>query len=136
MTVKMKLLEVSLGLATQVFMFMDAGQYAKQLEQLGIKKEEFAERLVQILEEYNHPSTKVPRIRRFTIEITIWMMNCDEKYIRLFTGLGMEEELECVSETTSEIECFNIFSGSLGLRRHGTTIGSLVDIALELMGTS
>lgn len=93
---------------------MDAGGYAKQLEQLGTREEEFAERLVQILEEYNHPSTKVPRIRRSTIEITIWMMNCDEKYNRLFTGLGMEEELQCVSETTSEIDCYNIFSGSVG----------------------
>ncbi|CAL9153967.1 unnamed protein product, partial [Musa hybrid cultivar] len=61
MTAEMKLLEVSLGLATQVFRFMDAGVLSKQLEQLGTREEEFAERLVQILEEYNHPSAKVPR---------------------------------------------------------------------------
>ncbi|RZR99125.1 hypothetical protein BHM03_00028612 [Ensete ventricosum] len=116
----MKLLEVSLGLATQAFRFMDAGEYAKQLEQLGIREDEFAEK---------SQSTKVPRIRRFTIELTIWKMNCDEKYIRLFTGIGMEEEIECVSDTTSEIECFNILSGSVGLSRHSTPLGSLVDIS-------
>ncbi|RWW00504.1 hypothetical protein GW17_00036533 [Ensete ventricosum] len=48
----------------------------------------------------------------------------------------MEKELESVSETTSELECFNVFSGSVGLSRHGTPLCSLVDAALELMATS
>ncbi|URD73541.1 hypothetical protein MUK42_35196 [Musa troglodytarum] len=136
MTAEMKQLEVSLGLAIQVYRFMDAQEYAKKLEQHSIKDVDFAERLVKILQKYNYPCPKVPRIRRFVLEIIIWMMNSDRKYIRFFTELGMEKELECVSETTSELECFDVFSGSVGLSRHNTPLCVLVDIALELMNTS
>ncbi|RRT72534.1 hypothetical protein B296_00019342 [Ensete ventricosum] len=107
-----------------------------QMEQLGIREEELAETLVRVLQRYHYPSVKVPRMRRFVIEIAMWMMNCDTKCIRVFSDLGMEKELESVSETTSELECFNVFSGSVGLSRHGTPLCSLVDAALELMATS
>ncbi|CAL9179398.1 unnamed protein product [Musa hybrid cultivar] len=135
-TAEVKLLEVSLGLAAQVLRFMDAEEFAMQMEQLGIREEEFAETLVRVLQRYHYPSVKVPRMRRFVIEIAMWMMNCDTKCIRVFSDLGMEKELESVSETTSELECFNVFSGSVGLSRHGTPLCSLVDAALELMATS
>lgn len=133
---EVKLLEVFLGLAAQVLRFMDAEEFAMQMEQLGIREEEFAETLVRVLQRYHYPSVKVPRMRRFVIEIAMWMMNCDNKCIRVFSDLGMEKELESVSETTSELECFNVFSGSVGLSRHGTPLCSLVDAALELMATS
>jgi len=45
----------------------------------------------------------------------------------------MEEELEGVMDTTSELESFNIFSGTIGLSRHSTTIHSLVETALMLL---
>ncbi|CAL9096120.1 unnamed protein product [Musa textilis] len=135
-TAETKMLEVSLGLAAQVLRFMDAEEFAMRMEQLGIREEEFAETLVRVLQRYHYPSVSVPRMRRFVIEVAMWMMNRDTKCIRVFSDLGMEKELEIVSETTSELECFNVFSGSVGLSRHGTPLCSLVDATLELMTTS
>ena len=131
----MKLLEVSLGLAVEIIKLMSPEEYNEELVKAGIKEAEFPKKLVQILNKYNYPSIKVPRIRRFVIELAIGMMKSDGRYIRIFRDLGMEKELEHVSETTSELECFNVFSGSVGLSRHNTTLCSLVDIALEMMGT-
>ncbi|WOL03460.1 hypothetical protein Cni_G12180 [Canna indica] len=135
MTAEMKLLEVSLGLATQVLKLMDAEEFARNLQQFEIREMSFAERIVKILRKYNYPSTKVPRIRRFTVEIAIWMMSSNARCIKVFADLGMEKELERVAETTSELECFNVFSGSVGLSRHSRPLCSLVDSALELMST-
>ncbi|WOL16032.1 hypothetical protein Cni_G24814 [Canna indica] len=136
MTAEMELLEASLGLSAQVFKFMDAEEFAEKLQDLNISEVDFGGKLVQILHQYNWPSIKVPRMRSFVIEIAIWMMNSDRKYIKLLRDVGMEKELKCVAETTSELECFNVFSGSVGLSRHGTPLCSFVDAALELMMTT
>ncbi|RVX21878.1 hypothetical protein CK203_001386 [Vitis vinifera] len=92
-----------------------------------------AHELVEILRKYKYPPIKVPRIRRFTIELAIWMMRDKETNVHIFKDLGMEKELEGVLETTSEIESFNIFSGTVGLNRHGTSMHSLVETALKLL---
>lgn len=134
MTAETKLLEVSLGLATQIFKFMDDEEFAYQLHKLSIREKDLAERLVNTLHKYDYPCTKVPRIRRFAVEVSIWMMRRGAKYIKFFCDLGMEKELLSVLETTSELECFNVFSGSVGVGRHSTALCSLVDAALELMG--
>ncbi|KAG6526117.1 uncharacterized protein LOC122047377 [Zingiber officinale] len=136
MTAEAKLLEVSLGLATQIFKFMNAEEFTHQLHKSIIREEDLAERLVNTLHRYDYPSTKVPRIRRFAVEVSTWMMRRGAKHIKIFRDLGMEKELRSVLETTSELECFNVFSGSVGIGRHSTALGSVVDAALELMGSS
>lgn len=133
MTEEMKLLEASLGLATQIFRFVSHAEYVEELEKAGIREFQFAERLVRSLKTYNYPSIKVPRIRRFLIELAIWLMTSDRKYAKLFSDFGMDIELENVAETVSELECFNVFSGSVGLSRHDRHLSSLVDAALKLI---
>ncbi|OVA04432.1 hypothetical protein BVC80_1395g156 [Macleaya cordata] len=128
-----KLQEVMLGLAAQIFRFMTSIESGIMFEQTGIKETALAIKLVQILKHYQYPPIKVPRIRRFTIELAIWMMREKEKNIKSFKDLGMEKELERVTETTSELESFNVFSGTIGLSRHSTTIHSLVETVLELL---
>lgn len=128
-----KLQEVAIGLATQIFRFMSSHESGNPFEKSDVKETEFAEKLVQILKQYHYPSTKVPRIRRFVIELVTWMMKSNDENIRIFKDLGMENELRNVAETTSELECFNVFSGSVGLSRHKTTVHSLVDTALKLI---
>lgn len=133
MVEEMKLLEVSLGLATQIFRFISYEEYVEELDKAGIQEVQFAKRLVQLLRTYNYPSIKVPRIRRFLIELAIWLMTSDGMYVKLFSDLGMEAEFQNVAETVSELECFNVFSGSVGLSRHSRALSSLVDTALELI---
>ncbi|XP_021290733.1 uncharacterized protein LOC110421456 [Herrania umbratica] len=131
-----KLQEVMVGLAAQVFKHMASEESRIMFDRAGIKEEELAKALVQILQKYYHPSAKVPRIRRFAIELAIWMMHDNVKNVYIFNGLGMEKELEGVLESTAELESFNIFSGTVGLSRHSTTIHSLVETALKLLRES
>lgn len=134
MVEKEKLLEVSVGLATQIFRFITHEEYVEKLENTGTEDAEFAKQLVEILKRYNYPEIKVPRIRRFVIELVICLMKFQQRYIQFFQNLAADEVLKSVAETTSELESFNVFSGSVGLSRHAITISSLVETALELMG--
>ncbi|KAK7332265.1 hypothetical protein VNO80_29015 [Phaseolus coccineus] len=128
-----KLQEVMIGLAASVFKFMDSSESSTVFEESRITEAELASKLMQILKRHRYPPTKVPRIRRFVIELAIWMMKEREENIHTFKGLGMEEVLEGVLETTSELESFNVFSGTVGLNRHNLTIHSLVETALKLL---
>ncbi|KAJ6801520.1 uncharacterized protein M6B38_319140 [Iris pallida] len=130
---KEKLLEVSLGLATQLFRFTTPEEFSLELGRASIGDEDFAKKLIEILKRYKYPEVKVPRIRSFVIEVAIWMMKSQESCIQLFKNLGAKEALKDVAETTSELECFSLFSGSVGLCQNEMTISSLVDTALELM---
>ncbi|KAF6145242.1 hypothetical protein GIB67_041437 [Kingdonia uniflora] len=128
-----KLQEVMLGLSAQVFRFMASHESGIMFVQTGITETKLATKLVQIMKQYYYPPIKIPRIRRFSIELAIWMMRNKKKNIHIFKDLGLEKELESVMETTSELESFNVFSGTIGLSRHSTTIHSLVVIAIELL---
>ncbi|KAI3927815.1 hypothetical protein MKW98_023416 [Papaver atlanticum] len=128
-----KMQEVMLGLAAKIFRFMTSLESDIIFEETGIKAIELATKLVQILEHYEYPPVKVPRIRKFTIELAIWMMKEKKEYIKFFKHLGMEKQLENVTETTSELESFNVFSGTIGLSRDSTTIHSLVETATDLL---
>ncbi|KAG4960183.1 hypothetical protein GYH30_036898 [Glycine max] len=128
-----KLQEVMIGLAASVFTFMTSSESSTVFEESGITEAELANKLIHILMKHRYPPTKVPRIRRFVIELAIWMMKEREENIHTFKDLGMEEVLEGVLETTSELESFNVFSGTVGLNRHNLTIHSLVETALKLL---
>ncbi|KAF3457226.1 hypothetical protein FNV43_RR01883 [Rhamnella rubrinervis] len=133
MTEENKLQEVMVGLAAHVFKFMSPQESSIMFERAGITEAELANALVQILKKFKHPPIKVPRIRRFAIELATWMMRGKESNIRIFNELSMEKELEGVLESTADLESFNMFSGTVGMSRHSTTIHSLVETALELL---
>lgn len=128
-----KLQEVMTGLAAQVFKFMTPEESSLMFERAGMREAELAGALVQILKKYQYPTVKVPKIRRFAVELAIWMMKEKKSNVHIFRELGMEEVLLGILETTAEIESFNMFSGIVGLSRHSVTIHSLVETALKLL---
>ncbi|XP_031098078.1 uncharacterized protein LOC116002160 isoform X1 [Ipomoea triloba] len=128
-----KMQEVMLGLAAHVFRFVTPEESSIMFGRSKVQESELAEKLVQILGRHQYPSIKVPRIRRFAIELAIWMMRDKTTNTEVFRSLGMEHQLECITETTSELESFNVFSGTVGINRHGATIHSLVETALKLL---
>ncbi|XP_061345579.1 uncharacterized protein LOC133291341 [Gastrolobium bilobum] len=128
-----KIQEVMVGLAANVFKYMTSHESSIVFEEARINEAELANKLIQILKKHQRPSTKVPRIRRFVIELAIWMMKDKAENINTLKDLGMEEVLEGVLETTSELESFNVFSGVVGLNRHNVTTQSLIETAVELM---
>ena len=128
-----KLLEVMLGLAASVFKFMTSQEASIMFEKAGVTEAELAYRLVQILKQHKRPPIKIPRIRRFATELAIWMMRDKATNVPTFKELGMENVLVGVLETTAELESFSVFSGTVGLSRHSTTMHSLVETALRLL---
>ncbi|KAL3727416.1 hypothetical protein ACJRO7_032185 [Eucalyptus globulus] len=128
-----KLQEVMVGLAVHAFKFMTAEESTALFKREGLREAKLACTLVEILRSHRNPHVKVPRMRRFAIELAIWMMREKSTNVQIFRDLGMEEELEGVMDTTSELESFNIFSGTIGLSKHSTTIHSLVETALMLL---
>ena len=133
MTDRVKLVEVSLGLAVEMLKITSCHKLTEELHNACISDAGLVIKLVQILASYEYPSIKVPRIRRFAIELAIEMMRINKSYVRLLNEAGMIRELNRVANTTSELECFNIFSGSVGLSKHDVSLDSLVDMALNLM---
>ncbi|XP_037419188.1 uncharacterized protein LOC119283955 [Triticum dicoccoides] len=130
---KAKVLSIFIGLAAQMLPYMEPGELGARLAAARVVDTVLARTLVQVLRDYSRPSMDVPRIRRYTIELAMAMMRLDARYVALFVELGMESELRCVAGTTSQLECFNVFSGSVGLSRRATSVRSLVTSALELM---
>ncbi|KAG8095685.1 hypothetical protein GUJ93_ZPchr0013g33819 [Zizania palustris] len=133
MVEKGKVLNIFLGLAAQMFRFMEPGELRASLAAATVTDEALVRTMVQVLREYSRPSMVVPRIRRYTIELAVAMMRSDERYAALFLELGMEDQLQRVASTTSELECFNVFSGSVGISRRAVSVCALVESALELM---
>ncbi|KAG5560053.1 hypothetical protein RHGRI_003367 [Rhododendron griersonianum] len=128
-----QLQEVMVGLAVEVFKFMSSEESSIMYKGAGIQEAELAKALVQILKKYQKPSIKTPRIRRFVIELAIWMMRWNETNVQIFKDLGMRKEMESITETTSELENFNVFSGAIGMSQHSPTIHSLVETAMKLL---
>ncbi|KAM0962888.1 uncharacterized protein LOC126606997 [Malus sylvestris] len=128
-----KLQEVMVGLAAPVLAFLSPEESSLMFKKAEITEAEVANELVQILKKYRHPPIKVPRIRRFAIELAIWMMRDKPENVHIFRTLEMEKELDFVLDTTAELESFSTFSGTVGMSRHSTTVHSLVETALELL---
>ncbi|KAK1417541.1 hypothetical protein QVD17_26670 [Tagetes erecta] len=133
MTNDIKLQEVMVGLAAHMFKFMTYEETNGMFKESGMHVEELAKTLVQILKKCPNPNAKTPRIRRYVVELAIWMMKDNSTNIQRFKNLGMMEELEGVTETTSELESYNIFSGAIGLSRYKISIHSLVELAINIM---
>ncbi|KAL4572584.1 hypothetical protein LXL04_019364 [Taraxacum kok-saghyz] len=133
MTQENKLQEVMVGLAAHVFGYMTSDEANAMFKKSGIQEYDLAMTLVQILKKYPQPQTKTPKLRRYVVEFATWMMKDNKENIDIFKHLGLEEELEGIIETTSEVESFNVFSGAIGLSRYKTSIHSLVETATDLL---
>ncbi|BAF22388.1 uncharacterized protein [Oryza sativa Japonica Group] len=133
MVEKSSLLEVSIGLAIQITRLATPEFHKEIFGKAGVPDTDIAGRLVEILKEHRTPRVKVPRMRRFVIELAIAMMRGDAELVPFFRSMELEKELRSVVRSTSELESFNMFSGSIGLSRHSSTLASLVDDAMEIM---
>ncbi|KAI8566186.1 hypothetical protein RHMOL_Rhmol02G0020500 [Rhododendron molle] len=128
-----KLQEVLVGLVANVVKFMTCEESSIMFERARIQEAELAEALVKILNKYQKPTIETPRIRRFVIELAIWMMRNNETNVRIFKDLGIVKEMQSVIETTTKLENFNIFCGPVGMSQYSTTIHSLVENAMKLL---
>ncbi|CAI0560092.1 unnamed protein product [Linum tenue] len=121
------------GLAGEAFKFMTPQESTLMFQRAGMTRLQSVTVIVTMLRKYEDPPTEVPRIRRFCIALATWMMRENRGNAGGFRELGFEKDLECVLETTSEVESFNIFSGTVGMSRHSLCIHSLVETAMELL---
>jgi hypothetical protein len=79
------------------------------------------------------PEIQVPRMRRFVVQQLVWMMTSSGGYVELLREVGMVRLLENVADTTSELECYHVFSGSVGIGKHREDFSGTVESALELL---
>nr|CAB3500738.1 unnamed protein product [Digitaria exilis] len=132
-----KILEVCVGLTTQICRFVDGERFAGELRGAGMVAGEraYVERLAAILRRYRYPEIRVPRMRRFVVQQVMWMMESSRGhvYVELLREVGMERLLESIADTTSELECYHVFSGSVGISKHRESFSAIVDSALELI---
>lgn len=131
--------EAAIGLAAQIFKFITRSDFDRVFEESsGVTKSSLISELVKVIRKHPRPSNEVPSIRRFSIELLISVMEIDR--VAVLSSLTMEmiielkETLEAVMETTSEMESYSTFSGSVGVSRHRLPISSLVQSAMELLG--
>jgi hypothetical protein len=138
MAEKDKILEVSVGLTTELCRFIDGERFAAELRGAGVEETAYVQRLAWILGDNKRPQIKVPRMRRFVVQQVIWLMKCSrgDVYAGLLREVGMERLLESVADTTSELECYHVFSGSVGISKHRESFSGIVDHALELIAGS
>ncbi|KAF8728753.1 hypothetical protein HU200_018031 [Digitaria exilis] len=130
-----KVLEVCVGLTTQICRFIDGERFADELRAAGVEERAYVQRLARILRDYKYPEIRVPRMRRFVVQQVVWMMTCSrgDVYVELLREVGMEGLLGSIADTTSELECYHAFSGSVGIGKHRESFSGVVDIALELI---
>jgi len=132
-----KILEVSVGLTTQICNFMDGQQFATELRGVGLDERAYVQRLAGILRQYEYPVVSVPRMRRFVVQQLVWFMTSSGcgRFVELLRDreLGMERLLEAIADTTSEVECYHIFSGSVPISKHRESFSAIVETALQLL---
>ncbi|CAN6295007.1 unnamed protein product [Urochloa humidicola] len=133
-----KILEVSVGLTAEICRFIDGERIAAELRAAGVEERAYVQRLARILRDHKYPEIKVPRMRRFVVQQVIWLMKCSrgDVYAELLREVGMERLLESIADTTSELECYHVFSGSVGISKHRESFSGIVDYALELIAGS
>uniref|UniRef100_A0A7N1A3P1 BLE2 protein n=1 Tax=Kalanchoe fedtschenkoi TaxID=63787 RepID=A0A7N1A3P1_KALFE len=132
--------EMMTGLAFNVFHYKvcSLDEFSGMLREEKPAASVLARALVQTLKKQPAPSIRVPRMRRFAIELAIWMMrDCGEENVdtfrRLFRQLEMKTELAGVMETTSDFENFHLFSGTVGVSRYAQSLHSLARTASNLL---
>jgi hypothetical protein len=128
-----KVLEASIGLTTEICRFVDGDRFAAALRAAGVEERAYAERLASVLQRYMSPEITVPRMRRFVVQQLVWMMTCSGGYVELLREVGMVRLLENVADTTSEHECYHVFSGSVGIGKHREDFSGIVESAMDLL---
>jgi len=130
--------EAAIGLAAQIFKCISKSDFDRVFEESsGVRKSSLILELVKVLGRQPRPSNEVPSIRRFSIELLISVLEKDR--VAVLSSLSMEMRIELkgtlegVMETTSEMENYSTFSGSVGLSRHRLPISSLLHSAMGLL---
>ncbi|GJN07812.1 hypothetical protein PR202_ga25676 [Eleusine coracana subsp. coracana] len=137
MTGSDRVLEVSIGLTTEICRFIDGDQFAAELRAAGIEERNYVERLDGVLNQYRSaPEITIPRMRRFVVQQLVWLMTTGSGgHVEMLREVGMQRLLENVADTTSELECYHVFSGSVGIGKHREDFAEIVESAMEMLAT-
>ncbi|KAJ1266136.1 hypothetical protein BS78_08G127600 [Paspalum vaginatum] len=104
-----KVLESFVGLAVQICRSMDTSMFAEKLCDAKLNVDIRVKKLKKILELYKSPTTEFPYIRRYTLELLIWMVENNNSNIEVLLQCGMYEQLHEVEETARKLESFKLF---------------------------
>ncbi|KAJ7544973.1 hypothetical protein O6H91_09G101100 [Diphasiastrum complanatum] len=122
-----KMQEATLGLASRITSHLQAHEYNDIYTQ-KFNREILLARIMSLIRNLKL-SNDLPKTRRYTVELVTALMIQDEFFLDEFRKADLESHLQRILETTSEVENFYTFSGTLGLNRHTHTMEELVEIA-------
>ncbi|CAM6094973.1 unnamed protein product [Calypogeia fissa] len=126
---KSEMYEASLGLASRTVQPLDSTKYWEIFK--TVNKVEFVQQLARNLQ-HTPTTNKYPRIRRFSVELIIALIEKDDSFLDAFKrhNLDLRSVLEKTADSTSEVENFCLFSGLVGYTRYHDEIEDLVERAI------
>lgn len=126
---KSEMYEASLGLASRTVQPLDPSKYGDIIK--TVNKVEFVKQLIKNLQ-HTPTTNKYPRIRRFSVELIIALIEKDDSFLDAFKrhNLDLKSVLEETLESISEVENFSLFSGLVGYTRHYEEMEDLVQRAI------
>ena len=141
-TVGERIKEAAIGLAAKTILMLKNSSSTtptlpstlleETLDNAGTNKEELVKVLVEMLQSHGGSSImKLPRLRRFCVELAISLAEVDDAFVSLFQTHGFGSCLRCISASTSDLENFATFSGQVGLSLHPSTMEDLLVIAIR-----
>ncbi|CAM6088457.1 unnamed protein product [Calypogeia fissa] len=126
---KSEMYEASLGLASRTVQPLDSTKYWEIFN--TVNKVEFVQQLARNLQ-HTPTTNKYPRIRRFSVELIIALIEKDDSFLDAFKkhNLDLRSVLGKTADSTSEVENFCLFSGLVGYTRYHEEIEDLVERAI------
>ncbi|CAM6090091.1 unnamed protein product [Calypogeia fissa] len=122
--------EAAVGLASRVLGVLDEPTYNLVFEH--VDRTELVRKLLRNLEYNPQGSSRLPRIRRHSIEFILVLVNRDPTFFAEFMRDGLlERKLMQALDTICEAEDFVIFSGAEGLTRQSITMEDLVQQSIH-----
>lgn len=123
--------EAAIGLAAQIFMFLSQADYDLVIGEPRARS--LISTLLYVLQQ--DASRELPNIRRLSILLLIAIMRMNIRTIARGSPLEIDlrNALKGVMNTTSVLESYSTFSGTIGLRSDSMAIPFLARSAIELL---
>lgn len=122
--------EAAIGLAAQAVAYADDKTMQRLFSQT-MPMEELVARLVRLLEYHPSPSTTLPRIRRFCVELSMALADRGgAAFLGACNAHNFPYHLQRIADSTSDLENYYTFSGAVGVTPHSVPLADLADAAI------
>lgn len=126
--------EAAIGLASKTLPLLKPEEVERMFSGGGaeFRKEDVVLMVGSVLDAHKVPSMKLPRVRRFCLELVAALVDADPaSFLPLFETHGFASYVDTVSASASDLENYATFSGFIGVAFHHRTMEHLVQTAID-----